>query len=635
MPVAKENSQRSVSLGLLAVAALCIVGCRTPVGVDVVDEQTVQRTLTANVLSTGAPSEDARQVLLRLGLSARFRADPEAALAELHRDAVADMDLDDLFALAELSFFHARRESSRAHFLAASLYAYAFLFPEDGSPPPDRVDPRLRTAVDLYNRAVANAIVDTSGAVSFREGVFPFHLGEFELAVDEDGFRWADHRLTNFVSAAALAVRGLRNRYRRRGIGAPFVARLAPETGVSVQIENARLKENVAVPVTFFVRFVDARGALRSGNVEATLELYSESERLAIEVAGRRVPLEYETTSALAYSLESSELWAFGPQGFRRGDALGDRDGLFMTRPYVRGRVPVVLIHGTVSSPARWAELLNEMDADPRISAKYQFWLFQYSTGNPILHSARLLRRSLRRVVAELDAEGRDAALRQMVLVGHSQGGLLAKLMVIESGDHFWNNVTDRSFGELAPEMSPETRVLLQEGLFFEPLPFVRDAVFIATPQRGSFVAGRWLGRLGSSLFTAPSELVAVATDFTRASVEVASSAVDAATTGRSEAERTRRRVNRISSSIDDMDPRAPFIRTLADIRVDPRVRAHSIIPVRGGPPPDGQHDGMVYYESAQLPEAVSEYVVFHSQHSTQGDPLTIREVRRILLDAR
>ena len=93
------------------------------------------------------------------------------------------------------------------------------------------------------------------------------------------------------------------------------MARLAPETGVSVQIENARLKENVAVPVTFFVRFVDARGALRSGNVEATLELYSESERLAIEVAGRRVPLEYETTSALAYSLESSELWAFGPQG--------------------------------------------------------------------------------------------------------------------------------------------------------------------------------------------------------------------------------------------------------------------------------------------------------------------------------
>ena len=94
------------------------------------------------------------------------------------------------------------------------------------------------------------------------------------------------------------------------------------------------------------------------------------------------------------------------------------------------GRVPVVLVHGTASSPARWAELVNELSSDPVIQQGCQFWFFSYNTGNPVTFSAGKLREDLRMAVAELDPEGRDPALHRIVVIGHSQGGLLAKLTV-------------------------------------------------------------------------------------------------------------------------------------------------------------------------------------------------------------
>ena len=155
---------------------------------------------------------------LRLGLYERFERDPEGVLAALHARAIQEMDADQLFALAEYSFVHASRTRERPYFVAASIYAYAYLFPEDGAPAPDAFDPRLRTAVDLYNRSIAAALITDARELALREGTFPFHLGTLELRIDPRGFEWADQRLANFVPAAELEVRGLRNRYRRAGI---------------------------------------------------------------------------------------------------------------------------------------------------------------------------------------------------------------------------------------------------------------------------------------------------------------------------------------------------------------------------------------------------------------------------------
>ena len=103
-------------------------------------------------------------------------------------------------------------------------------------------------------------------------------------------------------------------------------------------------------------------------------------------------------------------------------------------QPYRPGKIPVVLVHGTASSPARWAELVNELNGDPKIRERFQIWLFIYDSGRPVGYSAGRLRKALTNTVHELDPEGKDPGLQNMIVMGHSQGGLLTKLTAIDSG---------------------------------------------------------------------------------------------------------------------------------------------------------------------------------------------------------
>jgi pimeloyl-ACP methyl ester carboxylesterase len=290
---------------------------------------------------------------------------------------------------------------------------------------------------------------------------------------------------------------------------------------------------------------------------------------------------------------------------------------LYALSPYRPGRVPVVLVHGTASSPARWADLVNELEADPRIAPRVQLWFFGYNTGLPVLYSAGLLREMLTKAVAELDPQGRDPAMRRMVLVGHSQGGLLAKLAVVDSGTRFWDNVSETPFEAL--DVSDETRAILQRSMFMTPLPFVGRVVFVATPHRGSDVAGFLVERLRwlvTWAITLPPSLIQITGEILVGSEDPL----------------LRRQLRQdLPRSVDNMSPGNQGIKTLATLPIAPGVTVHSIIAVKEGGSLAEGGDGFVSYRSAHLDDAVSELVV-RSGHSVQGHPEAIEEIRRILL---
>jgi pimeloyl-ACP methyl ester carboxylesterase len=270
----------------------------------------------------------------------------------------------------------------------------------------------------------------------------------------------------------------------------------------------------------------------------------------------------------------------------------------------------VVFVHGTESSVVRWAEMYNGLLADPELRSRYQFWFFQYDSGNPIALSALRLREALTAAVARLDPEGKDPALRRMVLIGHSQGGLLVKMQVINSGDRIWNAASRKPLEEL--QLSDQTRDLLRRGMVLEPLPEVSRVVFVATPHRGSFVAGRQIiADLVRRLVTLPTALAGVAAEIDRNR--------DALVPGVF-----------VPSAVDNMSPQHHFILALQDIPVAPSVKVHSIIAVEGTGPVEQGDDGVVKYSAAHIEPVESELVV-RSSHSTQGNPHTIEEVRRIL----
>ena len=133
------------------------------------------------------------------------------------------------------------------------------------------------------------------------------------------------------------------------------------------------------------MRLDDAEGGIASGVVRGRLELYPADEFTSVDVAGRKLPLELEPTATLAYVLEGAPVWDTELAGFLSPGRHSFGDGLMMINPYRRGRIPVVLIHGTASSPARWAAMINELQNDPVLRERVQLWLFMYDTSNPIL----------------------------------------------------------------------------------------------------------------------------------------------------------------------------------------------------------------------------------------------------------
>jgi hypothetical protein len=603
-----------------AIIAFVASGCATPVGVTRLDEQAAHRELTANFLSTGKPSAYSTQILERSALSERFDEHPESVLAELNSGLGQPDERDRLFALSELSFAYAAQSQKQSYYLASAAYAYAFLFPVDPADAPGGYDPRLRLALDLYNRGVALGLATNDGKevdLSARRLNLPF--GSLSLEDNPKGFSYGGNQLIKFVSLADLEVRGLRNTYRKAGIGAALSARVEPSPNSPA---SQWIPPNAKVPITAFVRLDNPRLAMSDGRLHGTVELYDEDHTATVQVGSYSVPLESDPSAALAYRLEGAPIWDFEIAGFRSGDfsflAKGNRrngNGLFMLHPYHPGLIPVVFVHGTASSPARWAEMTNELLGDPNIASRYQLWFFVYNSGNPIALSAMRLRESLQAVHKDLDPEGKDPALNQMVVIGHSQGGLLTKMMVVDSGNRFWDNVTKVPFAKAARGLDPETRDLLGRAMFFKPLPFVTVVIFIATPHHGSYMASNFLAKLGNKFINLPGGLV-------KATVQIAklrsSSMLQTSFI--------------IPTALDNMDASNPFLKTLATLPIASGVRAYSIIPVNGtGPVEDGK-DGVVAYKSAHIGGVESELVV-RSGHSTQATPETIEEVRRILYE--
>ena len=580
-----------------------------------VSPREAHRQLTSSALTADTPSDATQIVLRRYNLVDTFDKEPAKDLALLREVVVSGRGgSDELFALAELSYLHASATQSRPDALAAAVYAYAFLFPTDAAQRPQAIDPRYRSACDLYAEGLTEALKEPeSNSLALQSSVYPLPFGTLAVTFDSAALRWGNRTLIDFVPVAEYTVHGLRNRYRQPGIGVPVAAK-TQSLGEAPADDFVARRERV--PATVFLRLDDPRQQITGTALRGDLELYAATDREQIAIDGSNVPLEIDRTASIAITLADTAFWNQELSNFL-GDAVGVHKTarLVAIEPYRPGRIPVVFVHGTNSSPGRWADMENDLASDPRIRQRFQFWFFMYDSGNPIAYSAMLLRRALREVVARSDPDGNDACLQEMVVIGHSQGGLLTKMAVINSGSALWDNMSKMPFDEV--RLSPTSRALLQEILFVEPLPFVTRVVFISTPHRGSYLAGSAIvRRLAAKLISMPHDLAAAGTDLFAIR------------------DPTKRMVTleRFPTSIDNMSPGNPFIKVLSTIPVTPGVSAHSIIPVEGDGPLQDEVDGVVAYKSAHIEGVESERVIRHASHSVQANPEAVDEVRRILL---
>jgi pimeloyl-ACP methyl ester carboxylesterase len=629
------RSSRSLPLVSLIGVLLLAGACVTPIGVSLSGPKEIHRSVTRSVLTSGQPSAPTEQFLHRFGLAERFDKDPAGTLEEI-RGRGTGLSRDRLFALAELSFIYAQQENRQDHYLAAAVYAYAFLFRKDGAID-DPLDSRTRLAADLYNFGLGLALAapaapgETNGRpakpgrtaaeaeapeVMLTDRTLALPFGRLELHGDASDRVWGGLRLSRFVSVGEFSIRGLRNRYRQPGIGTALAAEVSQDgSGPEAEIARKYIPPRVKVPVTAFVRIENVLQGIADGQLRGRLELYPADEAETIEVEGRKLRLELEPSAVLAYALEGAPVWDTELGFFLRPGSRGSGMNLAMLHPYRPGRIPIVLVHGTASSPARWADMINELMNDPVLRGRIQFWLFTYSTSKPILESASELRQALLEIVKHLDPDDLDPALRRMVVIGHSQGGMLTRLMVTDSGNRFWDNVSHVPFAEV--KGSPESLAFVQQAFFFKPVPYVKRVVFIATPHRGSFRVSSLALDLVRRVVTFPVRTVRTLNELASQNPEIAAA---------------RDAVKSLPTAVDNMRPGNRFVRIYAASPIVPSVTTHSIIAVLGEGPVSGKTDGVVAYESAHLDGVESEKIV-RSAHSCQAEPDAILEVRRILLE--
>jgi pimeloyl-ACP methyl ester carboxylesterase len=605
------------SLVLLLGLAL-LAGCATPpMGVRPVSPRDSYLDSTANVLNREVKSNPTEVVLHRYNAGGLYDEHPEEAIRFLHDKSTRDNRRDILFALAELSYLHGERlmesfsrEKQRLapdYFLLSAVYAYLYLVGDAGDEPPSPFDRRFREACDLYNRALGRGMLTgEDGALELKGGVRKLTVGNLEISLKPEILTWQMADFEKFLLADAYKVRGFTQRNRTPGVGTPLIG---------VVLKSPQAPNGGSMPVTAFLRVIGGVGDLNNGAGRATLELHYAFEETEVQVNGRPVPLETDSTTPLAYRLNALSTWDLDILRFLRLDQR-IKESLLLVQPYQPGRIPVVFVHGTASSPIWWAEMWNTLRSDPVIRKKYQFWFFQYNSGNQILLSAKALRTAVTDMVKQLDPNGKDPALKQMVIIGHSQGGLLTKLASVNTGPRLWQAISDESVDDL--DVDPEMKELIRQSIFIEPLPYVTEVVFISTPHRGSFLSKAWVRNLVRKLVTFPVDLVTLNPQTWSQLTSKLKLPSDIR--------------GKIPTSIDGMSPENPILQALVKIPLAPGITGHSIIAVETEGDYHSGNDGVVEYTSAHLDGMASEYIV-RSGHSCQAHPFTIDEVRRILLE--
>ena len=410
------------------------------------------------------------------------------------------------------------------------------------------------------------------------------------------GFPWRQQAFDAFVTFDGYSSRYLKRRYATAGVGAPLV-----------WVRRASLpyeRDQSPVAATALLR-----PGGNTGHGCPALEIYDPLRVGSVRDIG--VPIARDLTAPIAYAMNQRGRSYL--DSFLRPGATSDGDGLHMIEPFQPGKIPIVFVHGLLSDPLTWADLANELRASPDLLEKYQLWIFRYDTGEPFLSSAALLRRQLREIRNIYDAGRADPAFSRMVLVGHSMGGLVAKLQVTASGDSLWRSISRVPLDSINTDA--RTREELREAFYFRPSADVSRVIFIGTPHRGSSFASLSIGRIASSLVETPEDREQRAAQLRRDNPGAFSSELS----------------SRIPTSIDLLRSDSGLLRAIDQLPFRYGVCLHSVVGDGVWSPLQGASDGVVAVDSARLRQPSTELLVATTHGRLHRADLTVSEIMRIL----
>jgi len=455
------------------------------------------------------------------------------------------------------------------------------------------------SAQSIYNFSVARAVENVERAnlqpwrqpsnVATNQGIF-FLSTPKPIDTEHDPSRY------DLFPTDSLKISGefFKTRSSINGIGAPLVAVGRAE---NPQFRQEHKLQRIYAPVTAVIEF--------SGQ-KARLEFVDPMKSQRIALGKRNFPLAVDLNAPTAMLLAHERPERLGMSRVLNPQKYADTTSLSQLQQFDRTRTPVIFVHGLQETGASWAPMIDTLRNDPWIREHYQFWFFSYPSGYPYPYSAALFRQNL---------DGIERAIpehKRVVLIGHSMGGMICRLMITDAGDKIWRN-----FFATPPAktpLAPETRKVLEESLVFNHRPDVERVIFISTPHRGSKFASGWIGRIGAGLVRTPQRFTSIYASTRPLLVN----------------DPAARPLNRMPNSVDTLEPNDRFVEAVNKIPITRGIPYHSIMGDRGRGDTPNSSDGIVPYWSSHLDGAESELIV-NSDHGAQYNPQAIREVERIL----
>lgn len=314
-----------------------------------------------------------------------------------------------------------------------------------------------------------------------------------------------------------------------------------------------------------------------------------------VTVDGVTLPLAMDLEAPIDSARSTGPRFRDGLRYLVRSDRFRAPSQLVFLQPYDPNKIPVVFVHGLLSTPTMWVPVIKQLTAVKEIRDRYQFWFFYYPTGQPVPASALQLRLALDAAVQH------HRTKKPIVLVGHSMGGILSRAQV--------SRVKEADALSVAPWLAKlPPGHMARHALIFEPRSDIGRIVFLHTPHRGSRLALTGLAGLGMQIIRLPSNLLNEMEEFAKLIVPG----------GR----------GRLPTSIQGLSPKSPFLALLD--KHPPTVPHHTVLGDRGRRNSPRSSDGVVAYWSSHLDSAETEVIV-PGGHGSFTHPEAIREIARIL----
>lgn len=443
--------------------------------------------------------------------------------------------------------------------------------------------------------------------------------------------------LQQLTSTYNLSFSGLSSISRRDGFGAEFVLQLkSPQTrpldhylvdpflNLASIFDHPNIHGARYLPATVVVEPLNGKQPDPSVNAaDLKMRVIDPNLYQNVTINGYTLPLAANFSAPYGLWLANNNLDSLAYRNLLNRDNYLAMPHLYMLEPYNPKKRVIVMIHGLASSPQAWVAMTNDMMGDPVLRDHYQVWQVFYSTRMPILESRYQIYALLKQTFDGI-ARQSGQPVEHAVLIGHSMGGLIGRLLVSDS------QFEDALVQSLAPSQRTYYRQLIGSAmarprLHMNPLvPPIDRAVFIASPFKGTQYADRWFTLLARRIIQLPGNFITAITSSTYAPSGTPS-------TSQSAQDLQRLASRFFENGPTELSEKSRFTRLTANTRIVPQVTYHTIMGNEKGLTDLAQvSDGIVTYQSAHLEGAQSEKVI-KGGHSIQMTPEAILELRRIL----